>query len=166
MAQNLQQMRRPHDIRSAIPFTKMTDPANFPMHVHRDYPKMLLRSNPNPKSKTLVVPVLDELEQPVVVMDEDEERDFLKANPEIAEDIRKSTPKSAADRLADDNELMRKMIAEREDLQARLKAAEERASKAEAKAAAPKPSKAPKPAAANKNVNKGGALPNNLKGNK
>lgn len=128
----MQNPNRPHDIRNRIPQTSFTSPAEFPMHVHRDYPKMLLRDNPDPK-KIAAVPLLDEVEQPILVFDEGEEKEFLdnleEENPELAAQVRRHMPKSAADKLEEENAVMRKLIADNEDLQRRLAAAEAKNSK-------------------------------------
>lgn len=168
---------KPHDIRNNIPLTKFTNPANYPMHIHREFPKMLLCSNPDPKGRQKIIPYTDTIGQPVLVMDEVDQEEFLATlDDELAADILKCTPKSAADRLEEENAVMRKMISENEALRQRAEAAEARAVAAESKAgkpavvATPKPvaaakpaakPAAPKPAASGKN--KPQSVPANLK---
>lgn len=125
---------RPHDIRTRIPLTKFTNPADFPMHVHREFPKMLLRTNPDAKARQKIIPFVNETDQPILVMDQVDMDEFLATlDEELAEDIVKCTPKSVADRAEEENAAIMDLISKNEALQKRLDAAEARATAAETK---------------------------------
>ena len=112
---------RKHDIRNAIPLTKMTNPADFPMHVHHDYPMMLTCYEELPSGKKKIVPVQDDVGQPVIVSSEGELETYLdNIEPEIADEIRSLLPRSAEDRDAETNAAMAKMAADNKALLARL----------------------------------------------
>jgi len=118
---------RRHDIRTAIPLTKMTNPADFPEHIHRDYPLMLtqyvdvaLPGKKEPLRK--VVPVLDEVDQPIIVSSEDELETYL-GNLEDeakAEEIRSLLPRSSADAKAETDAALSRMASENAKLRAML----------------------------------------------
>lgn len=118
---------RRHDIRTAIPLTKMTNPADFPEHIHREYPMMLTKylevTVPGKKEPIKkVVPVLDEVDQPIIVASEDELETYLGnlEYEELAEEIRSLLPRSAADAKAETDAALSRMASENAKLRAML----------------------------------------------
>lgn len=96
-----------HDVRSSIPLTPQTDPAAYPPHLHRDYPKAMntkadqayvdawMERNrqiddnsgkpywPGGRPRVgSIVPVLDDMFAPIFVQDEIEEQEFRAEHPE------------------------------------------------------------------------------------
>lgn len=118
------QTNKIHDVRSAIPLVKYTNPADFPPYEYRPYPKMPLRDGGRP--------IYDDLGHPLVFQDADEELEFMKLNPELAEELRRNEPqRSAVDALQAAHE-------ENQRLRARMEALERQQS-AEADARKPNP---------------------------
>lgn len=63
------------NLRGAIPLTKQTDPNEFPAYEHIEYPKMMLQEGGKPYIDAAS-------NEPIVVLDPDEEREFRAENPE------------------------------------------------------------------------------------
>jgi hypothetical protein len=100
-------MARLHDIKSAIPLTDQTNPSKFPPYEHQEFPKMLVGKD----GKN----ILGSDGEPRMFTDEDEVEEFLEANPELAEEIRANAP-DAASRLAQENKVLKDLLAENERL--------------------------------------------------
>lgn len=121
---------RQHNIISAIPRTDQTDPAKFPPYEYQEYPKMLLGKD----GKN----ICDSLNQPMIFQDEQSLEEFLEANPTIAEEIR-DREVSSTKKLAMENDVLKKLLAENERLRAKLGEDEESDDEEEiVEAAAPK----------------------------
>lgn len=91
---NVQRAYKPHDIRSAIPLYDPTNPAKFPPYVFREYPKMPLLDGNKPI-------FIDEQGTVLQFYNEEDEAEFMEANPEVAEEIERNAPaKVASERLA------------------------------------------------------------------
>lgn len=107
---DIQRIQKPHDIRPAIPLVDYTNPAKFPPHVHREYPKMPLLDGNKPIT-------IDESGNILLFYTAADEAEFLEMNPELAEEIDRNTPtKAYADRVAE-------QASEIDSLRAKLKAA-------------------------------------------
>lgn len=107
---NQQRVLKPHDIRGAIPLVDYTNPAKFPPHAFREYPKMPLLAGNQPI-------IIDESGGVLVFYDAADETEFKGLNPELADEIEANAPTKA---LAD---LVASKDAELETLRARLRAA-------------------------------------------
>lgn len=135
-----------HTILNSIPFTKQTDPRQFPAYEKRDYPKMMTKvadeddlkgwlernrfQDDNGKDKypggrpivgKSVVPYYLEHGEPVVVDDPAEERAFRDEHPEAL------NPEQVTADLVDENTSLKQKL---EEMQARLARAEGREDKA------------------------------------
>lgn len=132
---------RPTNVESAIPRTPQRDPANFP-YEFREYPKaMNMRctreyldawmerhkqfgddmrpywSGGRPQVDKSVVPILDEMGEPLFVQDEDEEREFRAAHPEALDIV---GVQDEMNQLRADNDRLRALAAENDRLKAEL----------------------------------------------
>lgn len=128
-----------HTVINNIPFTNQTDPRMFPPYEKRDYPKMMTRvctqadldawleRNGNvddngkikypggrPRVGISVVSFLDDIGQPIVVNDPEEEAEFRAEHPDA------SNPEGEQTSLRDENAELRAKMAE---MQAKLDAA-------------------------------------------
>lgn len=101
-----------HNILSAIPWTDQTNPAKFPPYEYREFPTMLA----DKQGKN----ICNERDEPLIFQDQEQLDDYLEAHPDVVERLYK--PMSEADRLEQENTVIRKLLAENEKLKAQLKA--------------------------------------------
>lgn len=123
--------------RANIPLYRQTDPKYFPDYEYKEYPKIMtdedgqaIVDNPIYLMTTPRDPEMAPKQvmrngkpiiiggDPVVVNNPDEEAAFLKEHPECAKIV--SIPINETDRMASDNEAMKKLLAENERLRAQL----------------------------------------------
>lgn len=126
-----------HSVRAQLPFTKQTDPNEFPAYDYAEYPKMLLRkctkedleawveANKNVDEHGKVsynagrprvgnpIPVLDDVNQPLVIHNREDEEDWRAANPgvELYEPPTAASTSGQVARLEKENEEMRAKLA-------------------------------------------------------